>query len=59
LRVSGALPVYQPLAGLPASGWRSTSAHSPAVAPLAPPLADPDMETLRQKSNEPLAAVRR
>jgi hypothetical protein len=36
-----------------------TSAHSPAVALLPPPPAGPDMETLRQKSNEPLAARRR
>ena len=45
------------LSGLPTSG--GTSANSNAVAPLAPPLADPDRETLRQKSNELRAARRR
>jgi len=33
--------------------------HRPAGAPLAPPLAEPDLETLRQKSNELRAARRR
>jgi hypothetical protein len=36
-----------------------TSANTNAVATRDTPLADPDMETLRQKINELLAALRR
>jgi len=49
----------KPIRSLPASDGRWISAHSPAGAPLAPPLADPDLETLRQKNNELRAARRR
>jgi hypothetical protein len=37
----------------------TTSANSNGVATLDTPLADPDMETLRQKINALLAALRR
>jgi hypothetical protein len=50
-------PSHRPGVYLPQAG--STIALSPAVAALAAPLADPDLETLRQKSNELLAALRR
>ena len=38
--------------------WLRSTAGLPTVASLATPLADPDRETLRQKINELLAALR-
>jgi len=41
------------------NAFGGASANSNSVAPLAPPLANPATETLRQKSTELLAALRR
>jgi len=41
------------------NAFGGASANSNSIALLAPPLADPDPETLRQKSNESLVVRRR